>query len=106
MNVTDAVHEPLSGSPSFESADGGYVDDVDEAMPVFRPTWRHRLLLEPWPDGLYRVGGGTERSMEVYLLEGVEHRPTLRQTLGYGYWPDGTWRPGNRLWGTPVGLRE
>ncbi len=103
MNVTDAVLEPI-GSVSADAT--GAPDPLAVPMPVFRPTWRHRVLLEPWPDGLYRFGGGTERSMEVHLMEGEDHRPTVWQTLGYGYWPDGTWRPCNRLWGTPVGLRE
>jgi len=73
---------------------------------VYTPSWWERCLLQPWPDGLYRLGGGTSHSMTSHLLDRGDHEPTLWQTLGYAYWPDGTWRPGNRLWGVPESLRD
>ena len=73
---------------------------------VFTPGWWEKCLLRPWPDGLYRLGEGTDRSMISHLLDRGDHEPSLWETLGYAYWPDGTWRPANRLWGTPASLRE
>ncbi len=79
---------------------------ADEITADFAPTWREQWLLRPWPDGLYRLGAGTERSMAGHLLDDGEYRPTLWQTLGLQYWPDGTWRIADRLWGSPAYLRD
>jgi hypothetical protein len=82
------------------------VSTFDTITSAFTPGLWERCLLRPWPDGLYRFGAGTVRSMSTCLLDPDEHQPSLSQTLGYAYWPDGSWRPGNRLWGNPVCLRD